>query len=588
MIVAVKLIIAAFISVHQYIPGEDTRYTKYYSDVRNITEDDVFPAAHESCKYLISVFAEETLKKTLDIQRGSQSSQELAKDMTTRSGLSDFLEIIIEGEYGEKFKEHDIDPLEIKKNIIAICSNDFSPLSFTPQQRKEVLEFVDSEIKVLSDVHLNSLGDFNYFGSGQIFDRTGETVGSLDAVPRTWAPYHNISKNLTLALLATEDDSYFEHKGVDSKAIARIAAKMMEGGNAAGGSTITMQLLKNMYFLNGPASQYELLNTSSSFSTLLRKVREWYWAWPFEKSHVDRLGPIQAKEYILELYFNLVDLGPRIQGVEQASYVYFGRPSENLELAEASFITTLLKAPSRYSSEDNYVEYTEPRRNDYILSRILEICNTFSKSRDTGAELKSLYQSMCSHDGKVMDQAFIEEQKKRTLPSWTRVTSSPVAEHMTMMKDQVQSWIKDHKFNPASMPKEIEIQTTINQDLQKVVFESVRKKLDEYDGDRGALTNVRPAYDDTSRIASFKDLDVDPGQVRVMKEIIDLLPKEEKQYLFSFKIWKEEKGLEYKSVSLDVKDVLASLSSLKIDEEKALTIARSAMKDMYSAGNRHW
>jgi membrane peptidoglycan carboxypeptidase len=562
MNVIVKLFISALFSIHQYIPGDDDRYEKYFTDVRQATAEDIFPAANQTCRYLISVFVDAGLEVATGSSGNKFLSNALAGIMGGDQALDSLVGILSSGKYAEKFKEHNVNPEEVKKAIKTICSSKFSPLSFNPNERQELYDFIQSEINVLSDVHLNSLGDFNYFGSVNIFDRSGENIGTLDAIPRTWVPYDQMSPQLTLALLATEDEDFFQHRGVDSKAIARILKQMLSGDeNVAGGSTVTMQLLKNMYFLNGPKSKYEELN-SGTFSDLLRKVREWYWAWPFEKEHAKVLGDISAKKYVLEMYFNLVDFGPRIQGIEQASYVYFSKTTSQLDLAESAFITTLLKAPSRYSNPDNYVEYSEPRRNDYILSRAQVICADVNSKADTqfsSLPLASIYKKICSDGKEKIDLAYIAKEKEKPLPLWIRPASAPIDDYMILIKNQVSDWISKSKLDPEKKPKEISVQTTINAELQNLVFDVVRKKVDEYDGKSSSNPNsMNPANDDTGRKAQFKETDID---ARVLNHINSIISKNDNKSLKYFSSIKFKNDKSINSQTIDLEDVSKYLNS---------------------------
>lgn len=562
MSIIVKLLIASLFSIHQYIPDEDTRYKKYFTDVREATPEDVIPAAHETCRYLISVFVDAGLEVTLGSSNNSFLSESLAGILGGDQELNSMLDVLTTGQFADKFAENNIDPEEVKTAVKNLCSQSYSPLSFKPEQRQELFDFIQSEINVLSDVHLNSLGDFNYFGSVNIFDRSGQTMGTLDAVPRAWMPYEQMSPHLTLALLATEDEDFFEHKGVDSKAIARIVKQTLSGDDATGGSTVTMQLLKNMYFLNGPQSQYEILN-SGTFSTILRKAREWYWAWPYEKEHAKVLGDVSAKKYVLEMYYNLVDFGPRVQGVEQASFVYFSKSASQLDLAESAFITTLLKAPSRYSNPDNYVEYSEPRRNDYILTRAQAICE---RALDTSTQFKTvavsdIYKKICTDGRTPINREYIQVAKDKALPFWMRPTTAPIATSLVLVRNQVDQWVKSFRFDPEKKPKEISVQTTISQPLQNVVFDVVRKKIDEYDAkSTPSVGNIGPANDDTGRKAQFRSTDID---VRLNSEINSIVSKIKDTKLKVFPSVKFRPTNLASSQTINFQDVTAYLMSLQ-------------------------
>lgn len=577
MSLIVKLFIAALFSIHQYIPDEETKYNKYFTDVRESNPEDIIPAAHESCRYLVSVFVSAGMD-----QIGS-SNPFLNSALTNIFGgdqaLESVLEAITSGSFAEKFKEHNIDTEDLKNNIKNICSEKYSPFSYTPQQRQEIYDFIQTEINILSDIHLNSLGDFNYFGSVNIFDRSGQTIGTLDAVPRVWVPYDKMSPQLTLALLATEDESFFEHKGVDSKAIARMIKEMMSGDDATGGSTVTMQLLKNMYFKDGPKSQYEELN-SGSLSTGLRKVREWYWAWPFEKEHTKVLGDLSSKKYILEMYFNLVDFGATaVQGVEQASYVYFSKSADQLNLVESSYITTLLKAPSRYSNPDNYVRWTEPRRNDYILPRAQSICAEAKTSQDKlNVALAETYKKMCTTEDGYIDVSYIKEAQKQSLPFWMRPISAPVSDSMILVRNQVREWVKSNKLDPESRPKEISIQTTINQDLQNIIFDVVRKKIDEFDGmKKVGVGGIQPAKDDTGRKAQFRETDLSSKYNAPINAILSKGINPEVKYFPTIKFRPTEGA---SSQTLNFQTITSYLSGLKIPSEEVNEILEKVNKDL--------
>lgn len=582
MDILVKLFVSALFSLHQYLPDDENNYKKYFNDVRQATQDDVFPAAHESCRYLIKVLSKEGLDKLTGMGGNKALTKLISDAIGNDETLEQILEILKTDKFLNKFKEKNIDPSALSSMIINVCSSSFSNLKFRPNERQEIYDFIQSEINILTPVHLNSLGDYNYYGSVNLFSRSGEMIGTIDAVPRAWVPYEQMSRTLTLALLSTEDAEFFEHKGVDSSAIARMMSELMGGADdVTGGSTVTMQLLKNLYFLNGPISNtYPELN-SGSFSTLLRKVREWYWAWPFEKEHAEVLGDLTAKRYILEMYFNLVDFGPRIQGVQQASYVYFDKSASELNLAQAAFITTLLKSPSRYSNPDNYVLRTEPRRNNTILNAAGRICSEVptstseARSKYKSFELADLYVNMCTLDGKRIGPEDIELAKKEPMPKWNRPQTIAVEPSMILLRKQVSDWLNKYNFDPEKKPKEISVQTTIDQNLQNIVFDVVREKLDEYDNnkDRADLDRqndrVEPARDDTSLTAMFEISDIGLDVMSVLRSHVDKKSSSEVRYLFSIKY---RPANQISSQTLDFIEASTFLMSLDKSESEIIQI----------------
>lgn len=145
---------------------------------------------------------------------------------------------------------------------------------------------------------------------------------------RTLVSRDEISNSVIQALLATEDRSFYEHNGVDGRAVIRaFMANRQAGAIVQGGSTITQQLVKLCY-----------LSPEQSFH---RKIQEAYMALLFEQQY--------SKEQILEFYLNNVYFGSGAYGIEQAAQVYFGKHAVELDEREAAYLVALLKAPHYYA-----------------------------------------------------------------------------------------------------------------------------------------------------------------------------------------------------------------------------------------------
>lgn len=139
-----------------------------------------------------------------------------------------------------------------------------------------------------------------------------------------WVRYGAISEHLKKAILLAEDAAFFSHKGVDLNELRESLKKDLETGSfKRGGSTITMQLAKNLY-----------LNPSKN---PLRKVKEIIIARQLEET--------LSKRRIFELYLNIVEWGRNIYGAEAAARHYFGKSAANLDLLEASTLAALLPSP---------------------------------------------------------------------------------------------------------------------------------------------------------------------------------------------------------------------------------------------------
>lgn len=145
-----------------------------------------------------------------------------------------------------------------------------------------------------------------------------------------WTPYGQISPHLVAAVLTTEDGGFFSHTGFSADSIRRALVRdLREGRFVVGGSTISMQLAKNVFL--------------GHEKTLARKLQEAVLTWMLEQS--------MAKEEILELYFNVIEYGPGLYGIRNATHHYFGVPPSELTPIQAVYIATILPSPvQRYGT----------------------------------------------------------------------------------------------------------------------------------------------------------------------------------------------------------------------------------------------
>jgi len=161
-----------------------------------------------------------------------------------------------------------------------------------------------------------------------------------------WVPYGTISEHLKKAILLSEDAAFFSHKGVDMNELREALKRDWETGSfKRGGSTITMQLAKNLYL--------------SPSKTPLRKVKEIIIARQIEQA--------LPKRRIFEIYLNVVEWGRNIYGAEAAARHYFGKSAANLDVLEAATLAALL--PSPRNSPAKSLLY----RRNVILGRLASV-----------------------------------------------------------------------------------------------------------------------------------------------------------------------------------------------------------------------
>jgi monofunctional biosynthetic peptidoglycan transglycosylase len=180
----------------------------------------------------------------------------------------------------------------------------------------------------------------------ELRDREYNQKGMGSSGRYIWVSYDAISEHLKKAVLISEDASFFSHTGVDVKEMQEALKKDWETGSfARGGSTITMQLARNLYL--DPAKNP------------LRKAREIVISWQLERA--------LSKRRIFEIYLNVVEWGRNIYGAESAARHYFAKSAANLDIVEAATLAALLPSPR------NVREKSLADRRNLILSRMARV-----------------------------------------------------------------------------------------------------------------------------------------------------------------------------------------------------------------------
>jgi penicillin-binding protein 1A len=295
------------------------------------------------------------------------------------------------------------------------------------------IEFELPDIEVLNTVQLQV--------PLQIFTHDGKLMAAYGEKRRIPLPYDQIPKPLIDAVLATEDQRYFQHPGIDIPGLLRATLKLVvTGKKEEGGSTITMQVARSFYL--------------TRHKTFGRKLREILLALKIDH----RL----SKQKILELYLNKIFLGNRAYGVAAAAEIYYGKPLKQLTLDEYAMLAGLPKAPSTLNPIAN-VEAAHKRR-DHVLNRMLELGYIDKKAYDAAikAPLIASY-----HDLQ------------------TQVKAQYAAE---LVRQQLEQMYGDTIYTDG-----FNVYTTIDSRLQTNANQSVRNGLLTYDqrhGYRGPESNM--------------------------------------------------------------------------------------------------
>lgn len=262
----------------------------------------------------------------------------------------------------------------------------------------------------------------------RVLARNGQVLGELFVERRTIVDIANVPKHVIYAVLAAEDASFYEHKGLDYPGMLRAMYKNVRGAKAKqGASTITQQVVKNV-----------LLTSERTFD---RKMKEVILARRIEQE--------LTKDQILGLYLNHIYFGHGRYGIEEACKYYFGKPIAQASIAEAALLAGIVKGPSVYSPHVNLTR-AEGRRT-YVLGQML------AKGFATEAEINAA------------------KAESITLASRTEVLSELAPE----VVDEARRMLRD-VVGPESDHGGYTIWTTIDPDLQSYAREAVRNSLDGY------------------------------------------------------------------------------------------------------------
>jgi monofunctional biosynthetic peptidoglycan transglycosylase len=167
-----------------------------------------------------------------------------------------------------------------------------------------------------------------------------------NSIPKNWIPLKKISKYARWAIIFSEDWSFYNHEGIDLEQIKVALNDMVEEKKFRGASTITQQMVKNVFLTDD--------------RTLWRKIHEVILAQKVEKAI--------SKERILESYLNVIEFGPGIYGIKQASRHYFKKHPSEITPREGAFLAMLLPSPKRY-----YLSFRRKELTRFARARVRSI-----------------------------------------------------------------------------------------------------------------------------------------------------------------------------------------------------------------------
>ncbi|WP_127124661.1 transglycosylase domain-containing protein [Pseudoflavitalea rhizosphaerae] len=271
----------------------------------------------------------------------------------------------------------------------------------------------------------------------EVFADDGTPMGKyyVERGNRSYVKYGDISKNVIDALVATEDERFYDHSGIDGRSLSRAILKL---GRDGGGSTITQQLALNMFERRSP----------NIFYRVIQKIKENIIAIKLERNF--------TKQEILALYLNTVSFSDNVYGIRNASRTFFSKEPDRLTVPEAAVLIGMQKATATYNPRTNYKAAFDRRntvidqmvRNEYISA---PVAANFKKE-----PIKLNYKKMNENNG--IAPYFLD-----------------------ILRNDIKAWCKENKKDDGE-PYDIyadglKIYTTINPRMQLYAEEAVAKHL---------------------------------------------------------------------------------------------------------------
>lgn len=315
----------------------------------------------------------------------------------------------------------------------------------------------------------------------QVYSSDGKVIGTwnLNKENRIVIPYKKMSPYLVQALVATEDERFYEHSGIDFRALGRAIIKrgILGQTNAGGGSTITQQLAKQLYSSTA----------QSAAQRMLQKPIEWVIAIKLERYY--------TKEEIIALYLNYFDFLHNAVGIKTAANTYFNKEPKDLTVCEAATLIGLCKNPSLFNPV-RYPERAKERRNVVLSQMVKAGYMDRAEYQNYSSEPLTLNFHRTDHkDGtatylrEFLRQYMMAKRPVRTdYPSWNNVQF--VADSIAWDTDPLYGWCNKN-FKKDGSPYNVysdglKVFTTIDSRMQKYAEEAVYQHVARY---------LQPAFD---------------------------------------------------------------------------------------------
>ena len=297
----------------------------------------------------------------------------------------------------------------------------------------------------------------------EIFSSDGETLGKYYSENRTPIKYDDLPDHLVEALVATEDERFYKHAGIDAKGTIRAAVYL---GTRGGASTITQQLSKLLF-----TEQV----SNNPFARILQKVKEWIIATRLERQY--------TKEEIITMYFNKYDFVYQAVGIRSASKIYFGKEAKDLNIEESAVLVAMLK---------NAALYNPVRRPELVKQRRNQVFVQMHKNGYLSEQEKNSLQKL------PLNLDFSPEGHDEGMATYFRVYLQG------FMKDWIEKNPKPDGTEYSLYSDGLKIYTSIDSKMQQYAETAVEKHISH-------LQKEFDRQNKNNKTAPFRDLD--QGQI---------------------------------------------------------------------------
>lgn len=329
----------------------------------------------------------------------------------------------------------------------------------------------------------------------EVISTDNVVIGKFYLQNRSNIYYENINSNLKNALLATEDVRFFNHTGVDLRALLRVVKGLAGAEGGGGGSTVTQQLAKNLF----PREKL------SKFKLVFRKLKEWIIAVKLERAY--------TKEEIMAMYFNTVPFSDNAYGIKSASNVYFGKPVDSLKIEEAAVLVGMLKAPSEYNPRAH--PKTALQRRNVVIDQLYNYKFINKNQRDSLMKIpiKLDFHAETQNEGEA---PYFREYLRLWMKDWCDEHRKPDGSKYNIYKDGLRIYV------------------TIDSRLQRYAEEAQKEHLEEWqklffkywkdkDPWKGFNTEWKAIYQHCSRYTDLKEEGKSEEEIdRIMKTPIKM------------------------------------------------------------------